>query len=309
MPDLRHSLFLILVSALAILGAPVAHLFAQPSTEELQAAQEQIAVPVGERALPTPGAGPAGVGSVEPAIDPERAALDEALAAPDPVAAARPPATQPSADSLAKMLADLSSIEPEVREAARSNLMLLDRAGLPALRKQAGKNDMSAVTAATLEEIVTHVYLTDMHGFVGEGETYLGISSGTGRTGPTPEGGVDVSATLIGYDAYRALREGDRLVGWRAEGAEWITLEQFSDLLAARRLSRPGDWISLRVQRNATLLELRVRLASIPQEAQRVGIDPDPKWYAAAKAYWWQEFAPALRVGGKPIEPPPEEGP
>ncbi|MCS7034763.1 MAG: hypothetical protein NZ561_12340, partial [Phycisphaerae bacterium] len=121
-----------------------------------------------------------------------------------------------AADSpVRQWLAELASEEAAVREEARRNMLGMSRQQLLELRQlvAAGEARLPAQQAA-LAEIVRHVYLaTEPYPPApGDDRSFIGLSGwrllDTGRYT-----GVTFERRLPGFDAYRALEDGDVILG------------------------------------------------------------------------------------------------
>lgn len=209
---------------------------------------------------------------------------------PAPVAAeppARPPAALPA--DVATNLAQLDDRDPETRQLASTALMSLTRDDLPALRDVAVRQPSSVTLRAALHDVVTHVYLTGKHRFQGAVNGYLGVVAV-----PTLDVPPTVILRTIGYDAFRALRNGDVIVGIRlgGRGPAVADVPSMDTLVNALSRTRAGDRLMLRVLRDGTLTDVDMTLGPKPLNLDMTkGANPA---YPEAEAYWRREFAPAL---------------
>ena len=202
---------------------------------------------------------------------------------------------------LTAAISRLDDRDPEVREAARMSLMSLTRDDLPRLREAVAGAAPRVTVRDALRDVVMHVYLTGKHNFAGAATAYLGIASI-----PAPSESPTVRSRMIGYDAYRALRDGDVIVALRpppgrrrgeAENAflPIRSIEYLQEILATVRV---GEWIGVRVLRDGESVETRVRVGPrSPALMSSKGINPS---LDEAREYWTREFAPALAPATRP---------
>lgn len=220
------------------------------------------------------------------------------------------PATAPSSDELAGLVAQLGDGDAAVREAASVRLMGLKRGALPSLREVVrAKRPLSAGQWAALREIVCHVWLTG-EPYQSDGRRgFLGVKDINDLAAPEmqlppeagPEAGsagVIVSERIPGFCGFHYLRTGDViLAAW--EGAELVPLRSPRDLqqwVGVRH--RGGDEVTLRVLRRGSEIEMTFRLDPFPVFARQE--IPDPLAVErfrvarekAAGAYWTAEFEP-----------------
>jgi S1-C subfamily serine protease len=106
---------------------------------------------------------------------------------------------------------------------------------------------------------------------------------------PADRTGVTVGERMPGFAAYRALRDGDVIIG--IEQIPPLPIRSPSDLVEAIRIRRPGDTIRLRVLRGANLLSIPVVLGPRPLWAERFGREEILARQQAADAYWQRHFA------------------
>lgn len=196
------------------------------------------------------------------------------------------PSTEP-ATPVARWLKQLADDDPDVRDAAREQLMNLDREGLRELKRAVERNrPLAPAQALALRDIVTHVFLASLPYARAEGGAFVGV-----KMGPQPSGdGITVVARIPGFAAYRALRDGDVIVAIQ----EWP--EPLDDTAKfGRKIAewRGGDTIHLKVRRGGRILTVPLTLSPRPQEAQNAEA-MRAEQMPAADEYWQQNFAPLL---------------
>lgn len=194
---------------------------------------------------------------------------------------------------LAEYLSALDERDPVLREGARETLMLLERKDLPRLLSAAHEAmPLTTMQRSALRDIVLHVYLTEVHGFKGDGAGFIGIS------GPMDIGEpAIIQGRTMGFDGYRVLRDGDTVVGMQVAPRPMQPVANFNDLRNIVLATRPGNWILVRVIRNGQPVEVLLHLtARIEQPGMAVGgVSPNLNpLLPQAQAYWDRTFAPAL---------------
>lgn len=212
------------------------------------------------------------------------------------------PATQPAqvqTESIARLLDDLESADPSLRESARDQLLLLDASQLSSLRDTIARLDsISLGQVLALKEIVVHVHTTGEHHFSGEGRPLIGI---TRSSFDGMETSCVVGSRRIGFDAYRVLRDGDQIVQLAlvdprdGTTSNSIAVKLFSQMQTwVRTKTRPRNWIELIVIRSGERLNLRLRIAPNPDPTD--GTAPNyTAWLNNAIDYWNREFEPMIR--------------
>jgi len=221
------------------------------------------------------------------------------------------PSTDP-ADApaiLKKALLQLSDRDPAVRDAAREQLMGMSPTDLPVLRtdvEQAGPLPPGSVQA--LREVVTHVYLAGENGDRDTAKGFMGISmvddlqSAYSDDDQNDSGlplGVVVQMRLPGFDAYRALRDGDIILAIAIDGTEAIRVHSTQKIIAIISTLAPGQRVRLEVIRNGRHIGTTLTLNPKPPEldGNQPGISPDDYRQAQedkAHAFWLARFAPVV---------------
>jgi hypothetical protein len=230
--------------------------------------------------------------------------------------AAPAPATQPSS-RVERLLVELAHPEPAVREDAYTQLLMLDRDDLPALREAiAAARPLTPAQSAVLREVVTQAFLAGepyavderLSGFLGlmqpttesvvvfrEGEA--GEAGDAGRVvhadGTRFQIGVPVGERLPGFCAYRALRSGDVILGLLDRHR--IALREWRELQNAVSQAGPGETVTFDVLRNGRKLQVRIRLDPRPRGAADIGLIEDlRRREERADQYWEANFAPLV---------------
>lgn len=226
------------------------------------------------------------------------------------------PATQPASPSqLQVWFDDLAASDAVVRERAYSELLGLARQDLPALREVVERSRPVAPSqAAALRDVVTHVYLSgepyraEKSGFLGvmqsaelysvevPGEDLIGADAGNAREQIGPRTGVPIAVRLPGFCAFRALREGDVVLGivepLRRPMSDW------NEFTLAVMSFPAGQTVTFELLRGGRLIRVPIRLDARPADAR----PREPRWVdqviperaARAEAYWAQQFQPLV---------------
>ena len=211
-----------------------------------------------------------------------------------------PPTSQPTSQptKLAELVDQLESHDPQIRDSAREELMLLTRDDLPALlgvARKAGR--LSTMQISLLRDIVQHVYLTEIHQFKGNGIGFIGI--------PRPADFQDAAVIperIIGYDGYRVLRDGDTIVGMQLQrnaNRQMQTVKSFVELQEFMKMTRPGDWLIVRIIRNGQPMEATLHLAGRDEANGRpaiAGMTNQNPYLQEAQMYWRDSFQPSLNA-------------
>jgi hypothetical protein len=197
------------------------------------------------------------------------------------------PSTQPS-DPVAQWLKQLADDDPAVRDAAREQLMSLDRDGLRQLKRAVERNrPLAPAQALALRDIVTHVFLASLPYAQADRGAFVGV-----KMDPrSATDGIIVVARIPGFAAYRSLRDGDVIISI----AEWPEplddTNKFGNRIANEY--RGGDTVHLKVQRGGRVVTVPLTLSPRPanaNNAENMRIEQMP----AADEYWQQNFAPLL---------------
>jgi hypothetical protein len=212
-------------------------------------------------------------------------------------AEARPaPATQPM-DVVKGLVDALASPDPQLRRAARRELLQLDPANLPVLQKlvHAGAASLPAQREA-LREVVMHLYLmADPLPPAMPIRSFMGV-----ELRPPPPDGPEMifRDRLIGFPAYAALEPGDILL--YIEEDRRINLSSPEQLALFRESTPPGTVIHFRVLREGQLLSVPMVLAVTPNWSADGRIDVEAvkaERLEAAQRYWETHFAVAFDAG------------
>jgi hypothetical protein len=168
-------------------------------------------------------------------------------------AQAASPATQ-SSTQIPTWFADLANRDAKVRDQARYNLMGITRDDLATLRQLVQKNrPLAPSQAVALRDIVMQVYLA--------GETYQPFPGSSGFLGVVYQGtvsnlapdppddelrGVVVINRMPGFCSFRALQDGDVIVGVVDDAGQEHPVRAQRDLGAAITSCRAGDTVHMR---------------------------------------------------------------
>ena len=204
------------------------------------------------------------------------------------------PTTQPNLRAWFDQLADP---DPDVRDAARLNLMDIPRRQLTELERVVRESQpIRPSQAAELHDIVTHIYIA--------GEPYAPDSTGAAFLGvrwnqnlqesiSTDPPGLVVAGRVKGFPAYQALRDGDVLVGIKEKPELSVTnATSFGNGL---KLLPPGTRLTLRVWRNGQLLSRAVTLVARPAWAEQGRtVDGQKEREERAEDYWEETFGKLL---------------
>lgn len=211
-------------------------------------------------------------------------ALAFALGAAAPSTA---PSTRPL-DPVSQWLKQLADDDPDVRDAAREQLMSLDRTGLRELKRAVERNrPLAPAQALALRDIVTHVYLaSEPYAEDLRGGGFMGVRMGLQSAGD----GITVVARIPGFAAYRSLRDGDVIVAVKEWPERLDKPERLGDAVAGYR---GGETIHLKVQRGGRLITVPLRLSPRPANATNADTMRTEQM-PAADEYWQQNFAPLL---------------
>jgi hypothetical protein len=211
-----------------------------------------------------------------------------------------PPATQ-SDSAVPRWLAQLASDDAFVRDAARKAMLGMTRAQLLELRQLVAEGEARLPSQrSALSEIVRHVYLaTEPYPTTPEPVAFLGLSNGSGGQWRLVPVGEDVGLTferrLLGFDAYRALEDGDVILG--VEELPELRMEGQRPLDAVRHKFRPGTIIHLIVLRDDRIVRAELRLSPTPLWQSVPGLEELSRREMMADEYWNREFAPLFQTG------------
>ena len=218
------------------------------------------------------------------------------------------PATQPAQHAdpdagVAKWLTDLASPEASVRDAARTNMMALNREQLPALQKLVARSRPLAPSQATaLRQIVQEVFLAGepyesngRDGFLGiqMNQSLLAIRDFDHGDDPHVEPGVVVAERIPGFCAARLLLDGDVILGTTSPPQ---VFRDSKALQLAVHTMMPGETIHLQVLRNGRVIDVALVLDPSPIEVTNENISEFKLRRAARFSEYWQKtFAPLLK--------------
>jgi hypothetical protein len=219
---------------------------------------------------------------------------------------------------------DLGASDAAVRDRATTAMLDLTRDELPALRRVVERSrPVSPSQLGALRDIVAHVYLSaeiydcePRIGFLGlilptldsvdvprpGDENVAKLHEGVILFGRTSTG-VPVDYRIPGFCAYRALRDGDVVLGILHPIAR--PLRDWTQLTYSIKAFPAGEQLTLEVLRQGTILKVPLTLDAKPLVAN------DQVWSsvvlpareAAAEAYWVEHFAPLMgedRVSAAP---------
>ena len=218
----------------------------------------------------------------------------------------------------------LADPDADVREAARTQLMGLERRYLPALQKLVERSrPLLPSQAAVLRQIVTHVYLAGEpyaangnNGFLGvrmlDADVALvpragnpdGDNDGDDNPpedqAPLTRTGVVITERMPGFVGNRMLLDGDVIVGL-ADRPD-VQLHSGEDFSAAVRQVGAGRTIRFNLLRRGRLVNVAVTLDPRPDAATvepQAGNGPMTDLLSRrrqkADAYWADAFAPMLK--------------
>jgi hypothetical protein len=221
---------------------------------------------------------------------------------------------------MVEAFAQLADPDADVREAARTQLMGLERRYLPALQKLVERSrPLLPSQAAVLRQIVTHVYLAGEPyaangnmGFLGvrmlEADVSLpprnqddGDDTAPDDEAPliAPRTGVVITERMPGFVGNRMLLDGDVIIGL-ADRPE-LRFQTGEDFSTAVRQFGAGRTIRFNLLRRGRLIKVAVPLDPRPEaavaEPQGVGAMTDllSRRRQKADAYWAESFAPLLK--------------
>jgi hypothetical protein len=262
--------------------------------------------------------------------------------AADPSPVAPPPQTRPAAAvaeapadvtaAMRRAFTELAAPSAEVREAARSTLMSLERRYLDDLRALVERSrPLRPAQASALRQIVAHVYLSgdpydadERAGFLGVraqqialtsadnagvGRPAAGNDTGVGGVGgggagvaagepddsvPLPGVGMVVVSRLPGFVAHRVLLDGDVILGI-VEKPKVSFVDRFAFTNAIKSMDA-GDTFHLSILRRGRLRKVELQLGRRPAIVNNdlAGDVFERDRQARADAYWREAFAPLL---------------
>jgi hypothetical protein len=285
--------------------------------------KSQPAFAAEEAAAPAPSPTPA----PPPAPAPPSASAQPSAHAPDDAPAAPAPAAADVSATMRRAFTELADPRADVREAARSTLMGLDRRYLDDLRALVERSrPLRPAQATALRQIVTHVYLTgepydpEGHaGFLGVRAQQIAITSAddalaagrppgneTGDPGGVapvapqaddtalPRVGMVVISRLPGFVAHRVLLDGDVILGI-VEQPTVTFVDRYAFTSAIKKM-QAGETFHLNILRRGRVLKIELTLDRRPNIVNNdlAGDAFDHDRRAKADAYWRKAFAPLL---------------
>jgi hypothetical protein len=211
-----------------------------------------------------------------------------------------------SSTELRALVEQLAGADESTREEARMRLMELPASRLTELRDAvADLRPLAPGQEELLQDIVLHVHVSGSYARVRDGPGFLGIQS-TARSawaalddgeGGMVSPGVVIDTRLFGFGAFRALRDGDVIVG--TSEIPGLRMRNIQQLRAVIERLPPRGTVLLKVQRGGRLLDVPVRLTPIPPADPRVqGRIMQQEELRAAVLFWESEFVPLLQASG-----------
>ena len=200
------------------------------------------------------------------------------------------PSTAPTTrhvDPIVTWLGQLADRDPDVRDAARENLMSLPPTRLIDLKRAvAAIGAIAPAQALALRDIVTHIYLTGAeYPRDPQGGAFMGVRMDAQMTD-----GIVVAMRIPGFDAYRALRDGDVIVAVLESTDPLRTYQDFSNVI---RLRAAGETVHVKVQRGGRSITVPLRLSPRPADATHADQMREEQM-SDADEYWEQNFAKLL---------------
>ena len=222
---------------------------------------------------------------------------------------AGPPAEK--VESIHAWLVGLTHADPGVRDESQYELMGLGRADLPLLRSAAGRyRPLDRALLERLRDIVMHAYMAEDPDPERIGQGFLGVDLPSSMDVTMDPGlAIEIRSRMMGFCAYRALRDGDVIVDIDEAPLPARVTEPTMRLTAfmnAIKSRRPGEVIHLRVLRQGKLLRIPVKLDGRPKpEDDDEGLTTAEvaamraRRESSAQKYWETEFEPHLTA--KPL--------
>jgi hypothetical protein len=202
------------------------------------------------------------------------------------------PATRPS--DVARWLNDLAAEDAPTRAEARRKMLGMSAAQLKELRQLVA--DGQAVLPAQREalyEIVYHTFLRTRPYPVLQGDngSFIGLF-GQQVTDGGGSSSVAFERCLPGFDAYRVLENGDRIVG--VDELPELRFEGSNPLGPVRQGFKAGTVIHFRIIRDSRVQRVALQLSMTPLWQQFRDMGELEAREELAKTYWQREFAPLL---------------
>jgi hypothetical protein len=216
--------------------------------------------------------------------------------------ASRPATTAPAKESWPTIFSDLSSADPQTREAARTALMRLNRADLPELREIVAKaRPIRPAQAAALHDIVQEIFLAGEKFEVSPGLGFLGVimDEADSQIDVVQENdlhramGVIVCDRFPGFCAARNLVTGDIILGI---ASPFTPFRSRLDLTGAVGGLKPGTVVRLVILRRGQVITLTLTLDHHPADSllQDGGVSFRAERQRKFDAYWLANFKPLL---------------
>lgn len=200
--------------------------------------------------------------------------------------------TQPAA-VIRQWVLELGAPEPDVREAARRNLLNLTPADLGTLRAIVAEGAANLpCQAAALYDVVRHVYLTgEQVTRSNERLSFLGLRLfQIGTLGEAPLG-MTFERRLMGFPAFAAFEEGDVLISVEELPDSYLT--SMASLSYVRERIPPGTLVHFRVLRDDRFVSVPITLAATPAPESQTDAAVAAR-QQRAEDYWEQQFAGLL---------------
>jgi hypothetical protein len=204
----------------------------------------------------------------------------------------------------------LADSDADVRDAARAELMGMERRYLPDLRKLVEQNrPLLPSQAAVLRQLVTQIYLAGepypdvpTKGFLGvhmqPTTVHLPVAAAddppANELPSLPQTGVVIVERLPGFAGARSLLDGDVILAIAEQPqVQFAKGEAFIQAIAD---TAPGETIHFHVLRRGRVVKVRVVLDARPSAADdRASVRAlDEQRREKADAYWQESFAPLV---------------
>jgi hypothetical protein len=197
------------------------------------------------------------------------------------------PASQP-ASQIRTWFDQLSDRDAKVRDKAMENLMGLDAGDLPTLQSVvAAARPLRPSQKIALREIVTQVYVASLpYAADPTGAPFLGLSWARSDIYDNSQGGLIVAHRVVGFSAYRMLRDGDVITSIEEKPGEKIDNESFS---LAIQSFRPGQTITLHVLRDGNPQRIAVQLRPRPANVNVVQLEYWISEHESAADHFWDD--------------------
>lgn len=202
------------------------------------------------------------------------------------------PATQPS--DVARWLNDLAAEDAPTRAEARRKMLGMSAAQLKELQTLVA-NGRAALPSQreALYEIVHHTFLRTRPYPVLQGDngSFIGLF-GQQVTDGGDYSSVSFERCLPGFDAYRVLENGDRIIG--VDELPELRFEGGNPLGPIRQNFKAGTVIHFRIIRDNQFQRVALQLSATPLWQQFRDLGELEAREELARTYWQREFAPLL---------------